>query len=36
VDWRNDLIGKLLAEALDGKVALKVAASAASGLEVVR
>jgi ribonuclease D len=35
VDWRNDLVGKLFAEALDGNVALKVAASAASGLEVV-
>jgi hypothetical protein len=35
VDWRNDLVGKLLAETLDGNVAVKVAASAASGLEVV-
>jgi ribonuclease D len=34
VDWRNDLIGKLLAETLDGNVAVKVAANAASGLEV--
>jgi ribonuclease D len=35
-DWRNDLIGKLLAETLDGNIALKVAVSTASGLEVVR
>jgi ribonuclease D len=34
VDWRNDLIGKLLAATLDGNVAVKVAASAASGLEI--
>ncbi len=34
VDWRNALIGKLLAETLEGNVAVKVAASSASGLEV--
>jgi ribonuclease D len=34
LDWRNDLIGKLLVDTLDGNVAVKVAASAASGLEV--
>jgi hypothetical protein len=36
VDWRNDLIGKLLAETLEGNVALKVAASAPSGLQVMK
>jgi ribonuclease D len=34
VDWRNELIGKLLAETLAGNVAVRVEVSSASGLEV--
>lgn len=35
VDWRKDLIGQLLSEALEGNVSVKVASGAPSGLEVM-